>query len=81
MTEILIECPHCKDTVLIMSNEINCGIFRHGSYKKDMTQINPHEKKEICDKLFNDKIIYGCGKPFKLGKKNNEYVIEICDYI
>ena len=48
--EIYVECPHCQKTILIMSNEINCAIFRHGAYKHNLKQINPHEKKEICDK-------------------------------
>jgi hypothetical protein len=81
MSEIYVECPHCKDTILIMSNEINCAIFRHGTYKENMKQMDSHEKKEICDKLFNDKLIYGCGKPFKLVKEKDKYNAEICNYI
>lgn len=74
-----IICPHCKDCLIIES--INCGIFRHGCLKINLTQINPHLKKEDCDELINNNLIYGCGKPFRLIIINNEIVAEICDYI
>ncbi len=78
--EIIIICPHCEDNILIMEKEINCAIFRHGVYKKTLKQINPHEKKEECDRLVNENLIYGCGKPFKLIKEE-EYKAIVCDYI
>jgi len=28
MTEPILECPHCKEFIII--EKINCGIFRHG---------------------------------------------------
>lgn len=78
MEEILLfNCPHCNDFISIDKKDLNCCIFRHGFYIKTKTQINPHEKKEICEDLFNKKLIIGCGKPFKI--KNNK--IEICDWI
>jgi hypothetical protein len=40
-----------------MKNEINCAIFRHGSYKKNLQQMNPHEKKEECDRLAQENLI------------------------
>lgn len=79
--ELYINCPHCSGSIIIAENEINCAIFRHGSYKSDNQQINPHLDKESCDKLFKENKINGCGKPFKLVKTDNEYVAEICDYI
>lgn len=79
---IVIDCPHCKNTVLIYRNEINCAIFRHGIIKETGGQMNPHSSKTICDELFKNNKIYGCGKPFKLLKENkNNYKVEICDYI
>ncbi len=79
--EIIISCPHCDKNILIMENEINCAIFRHGSYKKNLQQMNPHEKKEECDRLAQENLIYGCGKPFRLIKEENIYKAIICDYI
>jgi len=81
MTEIYITCPHCDQQILIMSNEINCAIFRHGVFKNTNKQINPHEIKETCDQLFLNNMIYGCGKPFRLIQKENSYIAEICNYI
>ncbi len=79
--EIIILCPHCQNNILIMKNEINCAIFRHGSYKKNLKQMNPHEKKEECDRLAQENLIYGCGKPFRLIKEENIYKAIVCDYI
>jgi len=76
--EIIIECPHCKDLILI--NEINCSIFRHGVLKLNGEQINPHASKPECDLLFEQNLIYGCGKPFELVKKDDIFVGEICEY-
>jgi hypothetical protein len=82
---LILKCPHCEDFVLI--DKLNCGIFRHGIIIHSGNQMNPHETKENCDKLKNQNLIYGCGKPFKIvlnhkGEINgNMYFIEKCDYI
>lgn len=73
----IYECPHCQDKILIYQNELNCRIFRHGVYKQNMQQIPPHLDKTRCDQLFENGLIYGCGKPFRI----TEHSIEICDYI
>ena len=45
-------------------------------------QINPHTNKQKCDKLIKENLIYGCVKPFKITKSNDDKLkIEICDYI
>ena len=77
--ELILKCPHCNDDVII--SEINCAIFRHGIYKKNLQQLDPHMLKEKCDLLINNNEIYGCGKPFHIKKVNDEWVLEICDYI
>ena len=77
---IIVDCPHCNNIVEII--EINCAIFRHGVYKNNNMQIGPHEPKEICDNLFNNGLIYGCGKPFRLIRNDDSiYKAIICDYI
>jgi hypothetical protein len=78
-TNFEIKCPHCNDYVII--EKINCAIFRHGVMKNNVQQINPHMDKAQCDKLKELDLIYGCGKPFKLVKINNEWNAIICDYI
>jgi hypothetical protein len=76
---IVLQCPHCNDFFILL--EINCAIFRHGIYKADKKQIDPHLSKEICDYYVENDLIYGCGKPFRVITKNNELTTEICDYI
>ncbi len=79
--DIIVQCPHCQLEMLILSTEINCGIFRHGVYKHNFTQINPHMPKDECDRLFGNNMIYGCGKPFRILHNNSSFTTEICEYI
>ena len=71
--------PHCKDIVIV--EQINCAIFRHGILKTDYSQIHQHLPKFKCDELTMGNMIYGCGKPFKIIKQNNKFIAIICDYI
>lgn len=74
-----VMCPHCGGAIEIV--QVNCGIFRHGIFKHNQQQIDPHAPKNICDKVFNEGLIYGCGKPFKINKIENTYFTVECDYI
>ena len=74
-------CPHCKMYIQVYKKDFNCKIFRCGIYKKNYKQIDPHMKKEECDKLFKNELIYGCGKPFKIILKKNGIEVIKCDYI
>ncbi len=74
MEGFIVTCPHCKEFVWI--EKINCGIFRHGTFHNGI-QIDPHLSKELCDLYVNKKLIYGCGKPFKLVEQDAVQ----CDYI
>jgi hypothetical protein len=76
----IFECPHCNDLIQVMEDEIYCCIFRCGLYKNTFEQIDPHTSKDECDRLFNEGLIYGCGKPFKFIQENSPYVEE-CEYI
>jgi hypothetical protein len=75
----VLQCPNCKDYIIIL--KINCGIFRHGIFINSGNQINPHSSKELCDNYIQNKLIYGCGKPFKVIFLNDKFEAEICDYI
>ena len=78
--ERVIECPHCQEFVIIQ--ELNCKIFRHGTFIHNGEQIPPHSPKEICDSLVETKQIYGCGKPFIIiVLESGEWKVEICEYI
>jgi hypothetical protein len=78
---IIIECPYCKNQIQIYKNEINCAIFRHGTFKYTGLEINPHSSKEECDNYLKNDLIYGCGKPFRIIIENGEYKAKNCDYI
>ena len=79
MSEPILKCPHCNEYVII--EKINCAIFRHGIFKNNLQQIDPHALKELCDFFIQNNLIYGCGKPFKVVFKNDNYETEICEYI
>jgi len=76
---IIVSCPHCNSQILI--EQLNCKIFRHGIFKSNNTQINPHSSKKDCDYYINNDLIYGCGRPFRIVEINNELETEICEYI
>ena len=77
----IFKCPHCMSYIVVQKNEVKCQIFRHGVKKNDYKQINPHEKKQKCDNLYNENKIYGCGKPFRFFFNNLENYVEECGYI
>ena len=79
-----LTCPHCKGEIIVEKNQLNCRIFRHGVYRANMQQINPHAPKQECDRLAESNQIIGCGKPFLVidsqTEPNKKVAIE-CDYI
>ena len=75
----IIKCPHCEEYIII--EQINCGIFRHGTLKTNGKQIEPHACKELCEHYVKYELIYGCGKPFRISIENSIFVCEFCDYI
>jgi len=79
MEYIIIQCPHCKEYILIYKSEINCSIFRHGVLKSDLKQISPHATETECINLSSMNFIYGCGLPFKINCETMKP--EICGYI
>jgi len=76
---MVIKCPHCEEYIEIES--INCGIFRHGQYRTNGQQLPPHSSKELCDKVYQENLIYGCGKPFRVHITDNTPDVTICEYI
>ena len=78
---IIFNCPNCNQVVQVLKKEFNCKIFRHGIYKKNLKQIDPHLNKKECDRLKKEDLIYGCGKPFQLITSENNFKAVICDYI
>ena len=81
-----VNCPHCNGSIIILHNEINCRIFRHGAYRENMQPIPPHASKVECDSLVAENRIVGCGKPFRVedgidASRNRILNAIICDYI
>ena len=67
----------CGLMIEMRYDQLNCKIFRCGVYKKYGKQIDTHSTKEVCDQIFKDNLIWGCGKPYMFdGTK-----VEICGYI
>lgn len=77
---MFLKCPNCDEFVEIQEEEINCGIFRHATYK-NMEPVNPHLPERECGELVSAGEIYGCCMPFQCIKIDNEYVLKKCDYI
>ena len=78
---IVIQCPNCQAFIEVLREQVNCAIFRHGIYKKDLKQMDPHAPKEVCDELVRQELIYGCGRPFKLCQVEGTWYAVKCDYI
>ncbi len=78
---IYLDCPHCGHLFMTTENTLACAIYRHAVLKSNMEQINPHSSEEECKNFIDNDLIYGCGKPFRVIKKDNNYEAIICDYI
>ena len=77
--DFMISCPHCNEIIIV--EKLNCGIFRHGIHKNTFQQMDPHLSKEKCEILIHNREIFGCGKPFRVYKEGDKWIIEICEYI
>lgn len=75
---IVVVCPSCKETILIDTNQIRCGIFRHAVFKDTMKPVHPHLSQKKCEALVKKKRVIGCCKPFRI---TPEYEAIACDYL
>lgn len=78
---LIVTCPWCSSDIEIEQKQLNCCIFRHGIFKHNYQQIPPHASKQLCDHWELKKLIYGCGKPFKVIIDTGAYTAIKCDYI
>ncbi len=83
-------CPHCGYFTQVLISELNCRIFRHGSFVRKnekneivelLQQIGPHETEESCNNLRNNPNISGCCKPFQIIGDQSGYSVQKCGYI
>ena len=72
---MIINCPKCKQFIII--EQLNCCIFRCGVFKYNGEQIPPHLEQKKCQQLIEQRLIYGCGQPFRIV----DGVAEKCDWI
>ena len=77
----VLECPNCGGGVIVHKNELNCCIFRHGTYKSSGEPINPHAPETECTRLLDSGVIEGCGKPFRAITVDGKVVLEVCGYL
>ena len=77
----LFVCPHCQGSILVLHGELNCRIFRHGVYRATSEPIPPHSIKAECDRLVQENLIEGCGKPFRIVESPSGLVAGACEYI
>jgi len=77
---IVVQCPHCKLMIQVLKKDFNCKIFRHGMYRNNYRQIDPHLPKILCDALKERNLIYGCGKPYELQLINSKWTAVACEY-
>ena len=75
------QCPNCEGDIIVEKNQLNCKIFRHGIYKKNYKQVDPHLSYEKCKELIENDNVIGCCKPFQIYSKDNKLFVRTCDYI
>ena len=76
---MIFNCPHCNLLIEVLTKDIACGIFRHGTFISNGNQMDPNSNKQLCDTMVQEQKIYGCGKPFRIDLNSKE--VTICDYI
>ena len=74
-------CPHCNMMVFLAKSEFNCKIYRHGVFKENYKQIDPHLPKEECVRLVRENLVIGCAKPFIVIEQQGNIIVKKCDYI
>ena len=72
------ECCRCGQAFIVERDQLNCRIFRCGIIKTSGVQLEPHATRGVCEYYYNNGLLYGCGKPFRID--DNLQVVK-CDYI
>lgn len=75
------DCPHCGGNVIVLSEDLNCRIFRHAIYRNNYQQVDPHLPQDKCELLLRQNLIHGCCKPFRIYTEDKKHYVTICDYI
>ena len=76
---IMVNCPHCGNLILILENEIKNKKFIHNLYKKN-NLTNLQFLKNKCDVSYFKKLMYGCGEPYEIINEEKVYKALKCDF-
>jgi hypothetical protein len=77
-----VVCPHCGAEIEVSPFSLNCAIFRHGALIDTLEPIDPHAPRELCEWFVENRLIYGCGKPFTIMRDASGVVSAIkCGYV
>ena len=76
----IFNCPHCSEEIIVKISELNCRIFRHGVYKHNYEQVNPHLPQIECERHVSQDLVYGCCKPFEIITDGSKNYVQICEY-
>jgi len=81
--DYLVNCPHCKEWLVVAHRDIHCGIFRHAVYKHTFQAVPPHLTQEECAELKRTDRVYGCCMPFRLifHEGTKPPAVHACGYI
>jgi len=77
----VLTCPHCQGTIIVHPGELNCRIFRHGVYRINGQPMSPHAPRAECERLVEQNLILGCGKPFRVEQREGVETAIECDYL
>jgi len=78
----IFPCPHCQALVMVHHKEINCAIFRHAVFRRNMKPINPHSSEAQCYAYLAQGLIYGCAKPYQMYQNaEGNWQVRKCQYI
>lgn len=75
-------CPYCDGAIIVLHNELNCRIFRHGVFLANGEPIPPHTSQVDCERFVAQNLIAGCGKPFRVVTQDDgSELAVVCEYI
>lgn len=77
----IFKCPHCDQFIIVHVTELNCKIFRHGCYKFNGVQVDPHASEQMCNILKNSDKVIGCCNPFQIVCVDDKLYAIKCGYI
>jgi hypothetical protein len=69
--DIVVHCPHCGLPAPVTAADIDKGALYHGTLKKNGRRLRDRVPAEWVQYLYDNDMIYGCGKPFFVIRKSS----------